>query len=78
MLFSVAVFASATLAAPSAVAQEREKTASIEESIALFQAEGIRNIEVSPYFREGEEVDANGVKLVMRDNGWDGALETGS
>jgi putative nucleotidyltransferase with HDIG domain len=50
-------------------ANQREKTASIEESIAMFQAEGIRNIEVSPYFREGEEVDANGVKLAPFDPG---------
>ena len=47
----------------------REKTGTIEESIALFQHEGIRNIEVSPYFREGEDVDAYGVKLAPFDPG---------
>jgi len=47
----------------------REKTGSIEESIALFQHEGIRNIEVSPYFQEGEAVDANGVRLAPFDPG---------
>jgi len=47
----------------------RDRVESIEESIALFQSEGIRNIEVSPYFREGEETDANGVKLAPFDPG---------
>lgn len=47
----------------------RDKVESVEESIALFRSEGIRNIEVSPYFREGEEIDANGVKLAPFDPG---------
>jgi len=50
-------------------ADMRDKTGSVEESIALFKSEGIRNIEVSPYFREGEDVDANGVKLAPFDPG---------
>ncbi len=47
----------------------RDRVDSIEESIALFLSKGIRNIEVSPYFREGEEVDDDGIKLAPFDPG---------
>ena len=53
----------------SVAANLRDRVGSVEESIALFQSNGIRNIEVSPYFREGEETDANGVKLAPFDPG---------
>jgi len=47
----------------------RDRQDSVQDSIALFQSEGIRNIEVSPHFREGEELDAKGVKLAPFDPG---------
>jgi putative nucleotidyltransferase with HDIG domain len=47
----------------------RDKQDSVQESIALFQSEGIKNIEVSPHFREGEQTDENGVVLEPFDPG---------
>ncbi len=50
-------------------ADMRDKQDSVQDSIRLFQSEGVINIEVSPYFREGEEVDENGVHLAPFDPG---------
>ena len=47
----------------------RERQDSVQDSIALFQSEGIKNIEVSPHFREGEQTDENGVVLEPFDPG---------
>lgn len=68
-LFRQGVNAEEVMAFFRVAADLREKTGTIEESIALFQHEGIRHIEVSPYFREGEDVDAYGVKLAPFDPG---------
>ena len=50
-------------------AEIRDRQDNVQDSIAMFQYEGIRNIEVSPHFREGEEVDENGVRLAPFDPG---------
>ena len=68
-LFRQGVTADEVMAFFRAAANLKEKMGTIEDSIALFQAEGIRRIEVSPYFREGEETDGNGVKLAPFDPG---------
>ncbi|MEN8006229.1 MAG: HD domain-containing phosphohydrolase [Candidatus Krumholzibacteriota bacterium] len=68
-LFRQGVDADEVMAFFRVAANTRDKVGSIEESMALFHSAGIRNIEVSPYFREGEEVDANGVKLAPFDPG---------
>jgi putative nucleotidyltransferase with HDIG domain len=47
----------------------RDKQDSVQDSISLFQSEGIRNVEVSPHFREGEQMDENGVVLAPFDPG---------
>ncbi len=47
----------------------RDKQDSVQDSIALFQSEGIRNIEVSPHFREGEDTKENSVNLAPFDPG---------
>ncbi len=68
-LFRQGVDAEEVMAFFRVAASTRDGVGSIEESIALFQSEGIRNIEVSPYFREGEETDASGVRLAPFDPG---------
>ena len=68
-LFRQGMSADEVMAFIRVAADLRDKVDSIDESIALFQSKGIRNIEVSPYFREGEEVDDSGIKLAPFDPG---------
>jgi HD-GYP domain-containing protein (c-di-GMP phosphodiesterase class II) len=68
-LFRQGVDANEVMAFLRVAADLRDRVDSVEESIALFRSEGIRNIEVSPYFREGEEIDDAGVRLAPFDPG---------
>ena len=50
-------------------ADMRDKQNSVQDSIRMFRSEGIHSIEVSPYFREGEQAGEDGVNLPPFDPG---------